>query len=57
MDPDEHRRAWLARWGDAYTTDAERTAAYAEAQRTLNELQAVFGDGEGEAAAVSASAR
>jgi len=43
VDPDQHRRAWLARWGDAYATDAEREAAYAEALRTLAELQAVFG--------------
>ena len=35
--------AWLARWGDAYNTDAESEAAYAEALRTLAELQAVFG--------------
>jgi hypothetical protein len=47
VDPDTHHAAWLARWGDAYETDAERTAAYAEAQRTLNELRELFGRGEG----------
>lgn len=43
MTPDEHREQWLARWGDAYTDDAELGAAYAEALRTLVELRAVFG--------------
>lgn len=39
----EHRAAWDARWRNAYATDTEADAAYAEHQRAGAELRAVFG--------------
>lgn len=43
MTTAEHRAAWDARWRNAYATDTEADAAYAEHQRAGGELRAVFG--------------
>ena len=42
MDKETHFSAWLAKWGDAYSTDAERQDAYREHQAKLAEMREVF---------------
>jgi hypothetical protein len=46
MDEAEHWAAWLHRYGDDYSTDEERRAAYRDAQATLATLTEVFATGE-----------
>ena len=42
MTADEHWQAWLERWGDAYSTDEDRRAAYQDHQAELARMTAIF---------------
>lgn len=50
MTPEEHWQAWLERWGDSYSTDEDRRAAYGAHQAELARMTAIFAaTGEGDA--------
>ena len=42
MDAAAHYLAWVERYGDAYTTDEQRRAAYRQAKAALAELAEIF---------------
>jgi hypothetical protein len=42
VDAGEHWQAWLDRYGDDYSTDDERRAAYRDFQTNLAQLNAAF---------------
>lgn len=42
MNKETNYSEWLAKWGDAYSTDAERQDAYREHQAKLAEMREVF---------------
>jgi hypothetical protein len=50
MDATEHRREWMKRYRDTYSSDAEALAGYREAKRTLAELTQVFAARDGNTA-------
>lgn len=46
MDAAEHWRAWVDRYGDDYTTDDERRAAYRDFKANLASVTEVFSAGD-----------
>jgi len=44
MTAEEHWQAWLERWGDAYSTDEERRAAYRDFKANLARLSEAADD-------------
>lgn len=46
VESGEHWQAWLDRYGDDYSTDEERRAAYRDAKGNLARLTEMFSPGE-----------